>query len=125
MTVISVVLVILAAVNIIFIAWTTALDARHPTALARALGATPVQITAGLSLAQMLPALAGSLLGIAGGFGLYYAPKNGAGPTTIVPVPWLAALVAGTLLVVAVLTAVPARISARRPAAEVLKSETR
>ena len=124
-TIISVVLVILAAVNIIFIAWTTALDARHPTALARALGATPDQITVGLSVAQLLPALAGALLGIAGGFGIYYAPKNGAGQATIVPAGWLAVIVAGTMLAVAVLTAIPARIGARRPAAEVLKAEAR
>lgn len=124
-TIISVVLVILAAVNIIFIAWTTALDARHPTALARALGATPNQVTAGLAAAQLLPAMAGTLLGIAGGFGIYYAPRNGAGPAAIVPAGWLAVLVAGTLLAVAVLTAIPARISARRPAAEVLQAESR
>lgn len=43
----------------------------------------------------------------------------------IVPALLLAVLVAGTLLAVAVLTAVPARICAGRPAAEVLKSETR
>jgi len=66
-TIISVMLVILAAVNAVFIAWATALDARHSAALARALGATPAQITTSLSVAQLLPALAGALLGIPGG----------------------------------------------------------
>jgi putative ABC transport system permease protein len=37
----AVMLVVLAAVNAVFIAWTTVLEARHPAALARALGATP------------------------------------------------------------------------------------
>jgi hypothetical protein len=39
--VITITLVALAAVNAIFITWATALDARHASALARALGATP------------------------------------------------------------------------------------
>jgi putative ABC transport system permease protein len=123
-TIILVMLIILAAVNTVFVAWTTALDTRHPAALARALGATPAQITVGLSVAQLLPALAGVLLGIPGGIGFYDAPRNGAGPTTIVPALWLAVMIAGTLLAVAVLTAIPARISARRPVTEVLQAET-
>jgi len=122
-TVISVMLVILAAVNAIVIAWTTALDTRHPAALARALGTTPDQISTGLSVAQLLPALAGALLGIPGGIAIYDVPKTG-GPTTIPPVSWLAVMVAGTLLAVAVFTAIPARIGARRPVAEVLQAET-
>ena len=39
--VITVVLVVLAAVNAIFTAWATVLDARRPSAVARALGVTP------------------------------------------------------------------------------------
>ena len=125
LTLILVMLVILSAVNVVFVAWATALDARHSAALARALGATPDQIAAGLSVAQLIPALAGALLGILGGIALYELPKNGAGPATIVPFPWLAVMVAGTLLAAAVLTAIPARISARRPAAEVLNADVR
>jgi len=121
-TIISVALVVQAAVNAVLIAWTTALDARHSAALARALGATPAQITTGLSVAQLLPALAGALLGIAGGIGIYEAAKNG-GTTTIPSALWLAVMVVVTVLVVAVLTAIPARIVAHRPAAEVLQAE--
>ncbi len=40
-TIISIMLIVLAAINAVFIAWTTALEARHPAALVRALGATP------------------------------------------------------------------------------------
>jgi putative ABC transport system permease protein len=123
-TIISVMLIVLAAVNAVFIAWTTALDARHPAAIARAIGATPEQITTGLSLAQLVPALAGALLGIPGGIGIYDAAK-GSGVTTTVPSAlWLVTMVTATLLLIAVLTAIPTRITARRPAAEVLKAET-
>ena len=57
-------LVAFAAVNAIFITWATALDARHASALARALGATAREVGAGLSAAQVLPALAGAILGV-------------------------------------------------------------
>ena len=70
---ITITLVALAAVNAIFVAWATALDARRASALARALGATPQQVSAGLSAAQVLPALAGAILGIPGGLALLAA----------------------------------------------------
>jgi putative ABC transport system permease protein len=122
-TTITLMLVLLAAANAVFIAWTTALETRQPAAVARALGATPRQVATGLSVALMLPALLGALLGIAGGIGLHHAAKE-AGPTPVPPGLWLAALVVATLLVIAVLTAVPLSIDARRPVAEVLQSET-
>ena len=122
-TVIAVLLVVLAAVNATFVAWTTALDTRHPAALARALGATPRQITTGLSVAQLLPALVGALLGIPGGIAIYDVPRTG-GPTTLPSALWLAAMVVAALLVMAVLTTVPTRIGARRSVAEVLQAET-
>jgi putative ABC transport system permease protein len=123
-TLVSVMLVILAAVNTVFIGWATALDARHPAALAQALGATPDQVTAGLSAGQLVPALAGALLGVGCGIYIYESQKNGAGTAIVVPVPWLAVLVAATLLAVAILTAVPARIGARRPVSDILQSES-
>lgn len=121
-TIISVMLVLLAAVNAAFIAWTTVLDARHPAALARALGATPNQITTGLSVTQLLPALLGALLGIPGGIAVYEIPKTG-GATTLPSALSLVAMVIATLLVIAVLTTVPTRIGARRPVAEELQTE--
>jgi len=119
--VITLTLVVLAAVNAIFITWATALDARHSSALARALGATPQQVSAGLSAAQVLPALTGAILGIPGGIGLISAVDPDS--TTLPPLWQLLAVVLGAVLVVAALTAIPARIGARRPAAEVLQSE--
>jgi putative ABC transport system permease protein len=122
-SVISAMLIVLAVVNAILIAWAMALDARHSSALARALGATPRQVGTALSVAQIFPALAGALLGIPGGIGLYDAAKHG-GSTVVPPTSWLVAMVLGTVVVVAVLTAVPARIGARRSVAEVLQAET-
>jgi ABC-type lipoprotein release transport system permease subunit len=118
---ITITLVALAAVNAIFITWATALDAKRSSALARALGATPQQVSAGLSAAQVLPALAGAILGIPGGLALLAAVDPDS--TTMPPLWQLLAVVPGTVLVVAGLTAIPARISARRPAAEILQSE--
>ncbi len=122
-TIISVMLVLLAGVNALFIAWTTALETRQAAALARALGATPAQITNGVSVAQMIPAFVGALLGIMGGIAFYDAARTGPGTTVLPSMPWLAAMVVLTLLVIGVLTAVPTRISARRPVAEVLQEQ--
>jgi ABC-type lipoprotein release transport system permease subunit len=118
---ITITLVTLAAVNAIFITWATALDARRSSALARALGATPEQVSAGLSAAQVLPALAGAALGIPAGIALFASFSD---TDTIAPPPWqLLAVVPGTVLVIAALTAIPARLSAHRPAGEILQAE--
>ena len=119
---ITITLLALAAVNAIFITWATALDARHSSALARALGATPQQVSAGLSAAQVLPALVGAVLGIPGGIALIEAADPDS-TTTIPPLWQLLAVVPATVLVVAGLTAIPARIGARRPVAQTLASE--
>ncbi len=76
-----------------------------------------------MSAAQVLPALPGALLGIPLGIALF-AAANGAGTRvlTIPPVWWLATAMLGTLVAVAGLTAIPARIGARRPAAAILQS---
>jgi putative ABC transport system permease protein len=81
-----------------------------------------VQVAAALSMAQLIPALPGAILGIPAGIALVVAVSHGA-TLTIPPAWWLMAVVLGTLLVVAGLTAIPARIGARRPVAEILQSE--
>ena len=121
--VLTIMLLTLAALNAIVTAWTTMVDTRHPAALARALGATPRDVAAGLTAAQLLPALPGTLLGIPLGLGLFAAADHG-GLITIPPAWWLAVAVLATLAAVAGLAAVPARIGARRPAAEILQAET-
>ena len=107
--------------NAIFIAWSTVVDARHTSALERALGATPQEVSAGLSAAQVLPALAGSILGVPGGILLF----NAVSPTRSAHVPpgWILAVLVGTPLLVALLTAIPARLGGRRPVAEILRAE--
>lgn len=121
--VVTVVLVVLAAVNVVFVTWATALDSRRVLAVARSLGATQEQASAGLAAAQLFPALLGAALGIPAGIGLVAAGSHGPSPA-IPPAWWLLAVVFGTLVVVAGLTALPARIAARRPVAEILQSET-
>jgi ABC-type lipoprotein release transport system permease subunit len=121
--VLTVILLALAGLNAVVTAWTTMLDTRHPAALARALGATPRNVAAGLTAAQLLPAVPGVLLGIPLGIGLFAAADHG-GLITVPPAWWLAAAVLATLAAVAGLAAVPARIGARRPTAEILQAET-
>ncbi|MGA5300109.1 FtsX-like permease family protein [Nucisporomicrobium flavum] len=121
----SVILLSLAAVNTIAITWATVLDNRHASALVRALGATPAQMTTALVGAQVLPALLGAVLGVFPGgpvlFHLINAIAGGAGDRATLPTPWQAtALIAAVLVVVAALTAVPARVGGRRPVTETL-----
>jgi putative ABC transport system permease protein len=126
--VVMVILLSLAAVNAIFITWATVLDNRHSSALARALGATPGEVSVALAAAQVLPALVGAILGVfPGGFALFYAINaitGGDSHRATLPSLWqLLALVAGTVLVVAALTAVPARLGGRRPVTQTLQAE--
>ena len=121
LAIISVLLVVLAVVNALIIAWATALDVRRPAALIRALGATPVQVTTGLSLAQLVPAFVGALLGIVGGVAIY--ARGGLAPI-LPPLPWLLALVIGALLAIVVLTAAATWIGSRSPVADLLESDS-
>jgi putative ABC transport system permease protein len=119
--IVSLILVVLAAINAIVTTWTTVIDARRPTALARAMGASPRQISSGLTAAQLVPALAAACLGIPAGLALYRAVGGGADASP--PIAWLLAVVPGTLVAVAGLTAIPARIGGRRPVAETLRAD--
>ena len=120
--IITVMLVILAAVNTTFIAWATAADGRFSSALERALGATAGQVTAGLSMAALLPALPGAIIGIPLGIAVYHLLASGT-PLTVPPAWQLAGVFLATLLAVTVLTAIPSRLSARRPPARILQTE--
>jgi hypothetical protein len=71
-------LVALAAMNAISITRAMVQDSRHTSAVTRDLGATSDQLAVALSAAQVLPALAGAIVGIPGGFELYvFASKEG------------------------------------------------
>jgi len=121
LTVITIMLVTLAALNALFTTWAMVLDARRSSALMQALGARVRQVSSGLVVAQVLAAFPGAILGIPLGVGLFKAAVHGG---TVPPVSWLAGAVLGTLVAIAALTVVPARIGTRQPVAEVLESET-
>jgi len=121
--IITIMLVALAAVNAVFITRATVQDARHTSAVTRALGATAAQLTTGLAAAQVLPALAGAIAGLPLGFALFTVAKQG-GSASQPPAWWLVAAVLGTVIAVAGLTAVPARVGARRPVTDTLRAGT-
>jgi len=121
LTVMTIMVVLLAALNAIFTTWATVIDARRAAALMRALGARVPQVSSGLVVAQVLSALPGAIVGIPIGIGLFDVVVN---KGSLPPVPWLAGAVLGALLVIAALTMVPARLGARHPVAEILQSET-
>jgi putative ABC transport system permease protein len=120
--VLSVIMVILAAGSATFTAWATVIDSQHSTALARALGATPRQIAAGLTTAQLLPGLAAALTGTPAGL-LLYQLTGGNLSEANPPLLGLLAVIPGTLIAVALLTLIPARIGAHRPVAGVLRAQ--
>ncbi|QYC43317.1 ABC transporter permease YtrF precursor [Nonomuraea coxensis DSM 45129] len=122
MLAVTVLLVAFAIVNTLTFTWTTAMEARANLAIARALGATPAQLAAGLSAAQLLPSLPGAVLGVPLGAGLLslFAARNAVEP----PASWLFGAALVTLLATAALTALPARLAARRPVARALSAET-
>ncbi|WP_329084139.1 MULTISPECIES: ABC transporter permease [unclassified Streptosporangium] len=119
---VTVLLIALATVNTITLTWATAVEARANMAIARTLGATPGQIAAGLSTAQLLPSLPSAIIGVPLGIGLLslFAARNSAEP----PSSWLLGAALAVLLATAALTALPARLAARRPVAHTLSAET-
>ena len=121
LTAITISLVILAALTVIFAALATVFDARRASAVTLALGATPQQVRAGLVMAQVVPALPGAILGVPLGIGLFKVAGHGL--NGLPPVLWRVAAVLGTVVLVAALTSVPARIGLRRPIAEMLQAE--
>ncbi len=121
LTAITIALVTLAALTAIFTALATVLDARRASAVTLALGATPQQVRAGLVMAQVIPALPGAILGLPLGIGLFKVAAHHL--SGLPPVLWLVVAVLGTVVVVAALTSVPARIAIRRPVPEMLQTE--
>jgi putative ABC transport system permease protein len=122
LVVITTVLVALAVLNAVCAAWATVQDSRRSAAQARALGASPRQVSAAVAWAQVLPAVPGALLGIPLGIGLFKATDTGV--MTIPPVWWLAAAVVAIVAAVAAVASVPALIGARIPPSQVLQAET-
>jgi putative ABC transport system permease protein len=124
LVVLTVALVALAVLNAIITAWATVLDTIGAAALARAFGATRWQLTGAIAVAQLLPAIPGAMVGVPLGLGLYAAANGGgAAGTTIPSAGWLVPAVLATLIVVTVLTTIPAWAGARRPVTDVLAQE--
>ncbi|MGW4802006.1 FtsX-like permease family protein, partial [Nonomuraea sp. NPDC004297] len=107
---VTVLLVALAVVNTVALTWTTAMETRANMAVARTLGATPWQVSAGLSAAQVLPAVLGALAGLPLGIGLYRL--IGMGKMVMPPWTWLLAATLAILAATAVCAALPARLAA-------------
>lgn len=112
--VLTVALIALAGLNAVVTSWATAADTRHSAALTRALGATPGQVSAGLSAAQLIAAGPGVLLGIPAGLLLYQA-ANGSGQLVTPPAWWLASAAAAILAAVGALAVVSARAAGTLP----------
>jgi ABC-type lipoprotein release transport system permease subunit len=121
LVVFTVALVVLALINAVLVTWATVQDARHVTAVDRALGASPEQATLAVVVAQLLSAVPGAIVGVPIGIGLYIAVgRHSSGVPSAVGI---VAVILLTLVAVAGLTAIPARIGARRSVAEVLQAE--
>ena len=119
-TLLSTMLVILAAVNAVFIGWATALDTRRPAALMQALGAAPAQVTIGLALAQVGPALVGVALGVLCPVVLFLHSGR---LSTLPPVLPLLCVALATLLAVGCLTAIATLAASRGSITDRLQSE--
>ena len=123
MLVITVMLVVLAAVNALLITWATIVDARHASALARALGATPQQVSAGMSAAQFVAVFPGSVLGIPLGIALIEAVTGASDAYKVAPLWWYLPVILGTWLVMSTITAIPALFGSRRSVTQILQGE--
>jgi putative ABC transport system permease protein len=122
MLVVTIVMGILAVANTIFTTWATVLDSRHFSAIVRSMGAAPRQVILALTATQLLPALAGALVGIPAGMALYTVIQ-GSGPRGTPSAGWLLAMVLGVLLAVAGLAGAAARVGIRQSVASVLQAE--
>jgi putative ABC transport system permease protein len=120
-TALTVLLAIMAAVNLLFVTRANAVDARRVLTVARAVGITPNEASAALGLAQILPAGLGLALGGATGTALFRALSSS---TTATPATaQLVALALATLILTLALTVIPSRLEARRPIAEILRGK--
>jgi putative ABC transport system permease protein len=119
MTALTVLLTVMATVNLLFVTRANAVDARGVLAVVRALGVSPAEAAAAIGLAQLVPVVVGMIAGGAGG-GLLVHGLSSSHPTTP---PWsqLAGLAVATVIAAVALTAVPARLEARRPIAATLR----
>jgi putative ABC transport system permease protein len=120
-------LLTLAVLNTLLIGWATVIDFLRGTALLRALGTTTSQLAAGITAANLIPAVLGGILAVPVGLAVFRAGSRLAGveqALTTPPLWWLACVPAGTLAVVSALMVWPARTGARRSVSQILASES-
>jgi putative ABC transport system permease protein len=122
LTVLTIVLLALSALNAVTATWATVIDTRHTSALARALGATPRQVSLGQMTAQVIPAVPGAIAGVPLGILLFSAANSG-NLVSWPPAGWLVAAVIGTLAAVAAIAYLPAWLATRQSAASILQAE--
>jgi putative ABC transport system permease protein len=120
-TALTLLLAVMAAVNLVFVTRASAVDARRVLAVARTLGASPAEAAVGLGVAQLVPAVVGLAVGFSGGAALFHALSSSQPATP--PTPQLLGLALLTVGLTVVLTALPARWESRRPIAEILREE--
>jgi putative ABC transport system permease protein len=123
MVVITIMLIVMAAINALLITWATIADNRHASAVTQALGASPQQVTAGLSATQLLSTLPGSIIGIPLGIALLQIVAKSSDAYKLAPIWWYPAIILSSCLIVTALTAVPARIGVNRPIAPTLQTD--
>jgi putative ABC transport system permease protein len=117
-TAMSLLLAIMAAVNLVFVTRASAVDSRRSLAVARALGVSPTEAAASLGVAQLLPAVSGLMVGGVAGTLLFRALSAHPGSPSTLQFVVVAFL---TVVCTAALTAIPARLEARRPIGEILR----
>ena len=122
--VITIMLIVLAAINAILITWATVIDGRHASALARVLGATPQQVSEAMTASQFLSVLPGSLLGVPLGIALVQTVGKSSDAYKHASIPMVILVIVGTWLIMSLLTAIPARIGTRRSTAQILQAES-
>jgi ABC-type lipoprotein release transport system permease subunit len=114
----TVLLVAMVAVILVFVTRAAATEARSSLAVARAFGATPAQTVLAVSVAQLLPATAGVLVGLP--VGSLVVGVLGANHVVTPPLWSLAGLVVVMLAGCLALAGLAARADGRRSVAELL-----
>jgi ABC-type lipoprotein release transport system permease subunit len=118
-TTLSLLLALMAAVNLVFVTRASAFDARRTLAVARTLGVSPGESAAALGVTQLIPAFTGLIVGYLSGYLLFHslAASHPMAP----PTAQLIGLATLTIILTVALTAGPAGIEARRPISDALR----
>jgi ABC-type lipoprotein release transport system permease subunit len=120
------VLLLVALTALVAIALLSVRERLHDFGILKAVGLTPRQVASTLvSPFAVLAGVAG-MASVPVGLALYvvvYAVAGGEGDPVVAPWSWLLAVPVGTVLLVLLATAVPARVTTRSPAVEALRLE--